>query len=56
MKIGREDFEALMKGEKTITPYIELDPLAGAYSVFGVRTAGNPCYLVRAIYEMARTR
>jgi hypothetical protein len=52
MKIGREDFEALMKGEKTITPYIELDPLAGAYSVFGVKTASNPNYLVKAIYEM----
>ena len=52
MKIGREDFEALMRGEKTITPYIELDPLAGAYSVFGVKTASNPNYLVKAIYEM----
>ena len=28
-KIGREDFEALIKGDKTIAPYIELDPLAG---------------------------
>lgn len=55
MKIGREDFEALMKGEKTIAPYVELDPLAGIYSVFGVRTAGNPNYLVRAIYEMYET-
>ena len=36
MKIGREDFEALIKGDKTIAPYIELDPLAGTYSVFGV--------------------
>jgi predicted hydrocarbon binding protein len=52
MKIGREDFEALIKGEKDITPYIELDPLAGSYSVFGVRTASNPNYLVKAIYEM----
>jgi len=55
MKIGREDFEALMRGEKTITPYIELDPLAGAYSVFGVKTASNPNYLVKAIYEMYET-
>jgi len=52
MKIGREDFEALIKGEKTITPYIEIDPLAGSYSVFGVKTASNPNYLVKAIYEM----
>jgi len=52
MKIGREDFEALMKGDKTIAPYIELDPLAGSYSVFGVKTASNPNYLVKAIYEM----
>ena len=52
MKIGREDFEALIKGDKTIAPYIELDPLAGAYSVFGVKTASNPNYLVKAIYEM----
>ena len=52
MKIGREDFEALIKGDKTIAPYIELDPLAGSYSVFGVKTASNPNYLIKAIYEM----
>jgi len=52
MKIGREDFEALMKGEKTIAPYIEMDPLAGSYSVFGVKTASNPNFLIKAIYEM----
>ena len=52
MKIGREDFEALIKGEKSIAPYIEMDPLAGSYSVFGVKTASNPNYLVKAIYEM----
>jgi predicted hydrocarbon binding protein len=51
-KIGREDFEALIKGEKDIMPYIEMDPAAGTYSVFGVRTASNPNYLVKAIYEM----
>ena len=51
-KIGREDFESLLKGEKDITPYIELDPLAGSYSVFGVKTASNPNYLIKAIYEM----
>ena len=42
MKIGREDFEALIKGERTIAPYIEMDPVAGSYSVFGVKTASNP--------------
>jgi hypothetical protein len=52
MKIGREDFEALIKGEKDITPYIELDTVAGSYSVFGVKTASNPNYLIKAIYEM----
>lgn len=52
MKIGREDFEALIKGDKTIAPYIELDPLAGTYSVFGVKTASNPTYMVKAVYEM----
>ncbi|NMB79804.1 MAG: 4-vinyl reductase [Methanomicrobiales archaeon] len=52
MKIGREDFEALIKGDKTIAPYIELDPLAGSYSVFGVKTASNPNYMIKAIYEM----
>ena len=49
MKIGREDFEAFMKGEKNITPYIEIDPGAGSYSVFGVKTASNPNYLIKAI-------
>src|SRR5512136_3072754 len=52
MKIGREDFEALIKGEKNITPHIEIDPEAGSYSVFGVKTASNPNYLIKAIYEM----
>ena len=52
MKIGREDFEALLKGDKTIAPYMESDPLAGSYSVFGVKTASNPNYLIKAIYEM----
>src|SRR5271157_2756143 len=54
-KIGREDFEALIKGDKDISSYIELDPLAGSYSVFGVKTASNPNYLVKAIYEMYET-
>jgi len=52
MKIGREDFEALIKGEKDITPYIELNTLEGTYSVFGVKTASNPNYLIKAIYDM----
>jgi hypothetical protein len=50
--IGREDFEALLKGEKDITPYIDLDPASGTFTVFGVRTASNPNYLIKAIYEM----
>jgi uncharacterized protein len=54
-KIGREDFEALIKGEKNISSYIELDPAAGSFSVFGVKTASNPNYLVKAIYEMYET-
>lgn len=52
MKIGREDFEAFIKGDKTIAPYIELDPLAGAHVVFGVKTASNPNFMVKAVYEM----
>jgi hypothetical protein len=52
MKIGREDFEALLNGDKTIAPYTESDPLAGSCSVFGVKTASNPNYLIKAIYEM----
>ena len=51
-KIGREDFEALLKGEKDILPYVEMDPATGSHSVFGVKTASNPNYLVKAIYEM----
>ena len=51
-KIGREDFEKFIKGETDIRPYIELDPLAGHYAVFGVRTASNPSYLIKAIYDM----
>jgi len=51
-KITREDFEALLKRQKDITSYIDLDPLAGTNSVFGVRTASNPNYLVKALYEM----
>lgn len=51
-KVGREDFEALLKGQKDITSYIDLNPQEGTYSVFGVRTAGNPNYLVKALYEM----
>jgi predicted hydrocarbon binding protein len=52
MKIGRDDFEALINGEKNIIPYIEMDPATGSYSVFGVKTASNPSYLIKSIYEM----
>jgi uncharacterized protein len=52
MKIGRDDFEALIKGDKDITPYIELDTVAGSYAVFGVKTASNPNYMIKAVYDM----
>lgn len=51
MQIGRDDFEALIAGKKDISSYLELDPAAGTFSVFGVKTASNPAYLIRAIYE-----
>jgi hypothetical protein len=51
MKIGKKDFEALIKGKKDIISYIELDTVTGIYSVFGVKTASNPNYLIKAIYE-----
>jgi predicted hydrocarbon binding protein len=50
--IGRDDFEAFLKGEKDITSYLEINPASGTFSVFGVKTASNPNYLVKAIYEM----
>jgi predicted hydrocarbon binding protein len=52
MKIGKEDFEAILSGTRDIREYMEIDPLQGVTTFFGVRTASNPDYLVRAIYEM----
>ena len=31
---------------------MELDPLAGSYSVFGVKVASNTNYIIKTIYEM----
>jgi hypothetical protein len=36
--IGRDDFEAFLKGEKDITSYLEINPASGTFSVFGVKT------------------
>jgi predicted hydrocarbon binding protein len=51
-KIGREDFEAIIAGKKDIREYTEADPFLGETFCFGVRTASNPDYLTRALYEM----
>ncbi|KQC10284.1 MAG: 4-vinyl reductase, partial [Methanolinea sp. SDB] len=51
-KVGKADFEAVISGEKDIKDYMEIDPSTGETYCFGVRTASNPDYLIRAIYEM----
>lgn len=51
-KIEKDDFEAIISGTKDIRDFMEIDPLQGMVSYLGVRTASNPDYLVRAIYEM----
>ena len=51
-KVGKEDFEAVISGEKDIKEYMEINPAEGETFCFGVRTASNPDYLIRAIYEM----
>ena len=51
-KLDKSDFEAVIRGEKDITSYMELDPLNGVTSCFGVRTASHHNYLVRVLYEM----
>jgi len=51
-KIEKDDFEAIISGTRDIRDYMEIDPLQGMVSYLGVRTASNPDYLVRAIYEM----
>jgi predicted hydrocarbon binding protein len=52
MKIGKEDFEAILTGSRDIRDYMEIDPKEGVATFFGVLSASNPDYLVRAIYEM----
>jgi predicted hydrocarbon binding protein len=51
-KIVKEDFEAIISGSKDITQYMDINPQLGITTCFGVHTASNPDYLVRAIYEM----
>jgi hypothetical protein len=51
-KIAKEDFEAIIGGKKDIREYTETDPLNGETFCFGVRTASNPDYLTKAMYEM----
>jgi predicted hydrocarbon binding protein len=51
-KIERNDIEAVIKGEKDITQFLEMNPGEGIWSAFGVRTSSNPNYLLRAMYEM----
>jgi predicted hydrocarbon binding protein len=52
MKIGKEDFEAILTGSKDIRDYMEIDPREGVATFFGVLSASNPDYMVRAVYEM----
>ena len=51
-KIEKQDIEAIIKGEKDVSSYLSLLPKEGKMACFGVRTASNPNYLLRAIYEM----
>ncbi len=51
-RVGKADFEAVISGEKDIREYMEIDPSTGETYCFGVKTASNPDYLIRAIYEM----
>lgn len=48
----KEDFEAILKGSKDITAYMHMNPAEGVTTCFGVRTASNPNFLVKALYEM----
>jgi len=50
--MNKEDFEAILKGSKDITSYMQMNPAEGITTCFGVRTASNPNYLVKALYEM----
>jgi predicted hydrocarbon binding protein len=51
-RIDKADFEAILSGEKDITGFFDINPADGKMVVFGVHTASNPDYLIRAIYEM----
>ncbi|OPX67357.1 MAG: V4R domain protein [Methanoregulaceae archaeon PtaB.Bin056] len=50
--MDKQDFEAILNKSKDITSYMQMNPLEGVTTCFGVRTASNPNYLVRALYEM----
>jgi len=50
--MDKQDFEAILNGSKDITAYMQMNPLEGITTCFGVRTASNPNYLVKALYEM----
>ncbi|HNS82359.1 MAG TPA: Cache 3/Cache 2 fusion domain-containing protein, partial [Methanolinea sp.] len=50
--MDKQDFEAILNGSKDITSYMQMNPLEGVTTCFGVRTASNPNYMVKALYEM----
>ncbi|HNI41044.1 MAG: V4R domain-containing protein [Methanomicrobiales archaeon] len=54
-KISKEDFESIIADKKNVQEYLETDPERGETFCFGVRTASNPDYLTRAMYEMYET-
>jgi hypothetical protein len=54
-KIVKEDFEAIISGRKDVKEYMDINPQLGVTTCFGVHTASNPDYLIRAIYEMYET-
>lgn len=54
-KISKEDFESIIANKKNVQEYLETDPERGETFCFGVRTASNPDYLTRAMYEMYET-
>jgi len=51
-KIGKEDFEAIIAGISDIREFTQTDPILGETFCFGVRSASNPDYLTKALYEM----
>ena len=54
-KISKEDFESIIADKKNVQEYLETDPELGETFCFGVRTASNPDYLTKAMYEMYET-